>query len=78
MSDIVNSIGLIFDILGAIVLFKFGLPASINREGNSVLLLEGTDERMRAKADRYDQFGRLGLGALITGFTVQLVSNFLA
>lgn len=78
MSQIVNSIGLVLDIIGALLLFKFGLPAEISRSG-SVGWTEIEPERTRMvdEARHYDRMGHLGLGLLIAGFLVQLVGNLL-
>jgi len=35
----VNGFGLIFDIAGAVLLFKFGLPADVRRSGHSSLVI---------------------------------------
>jgi len=76
-SKVVNSIGLVLDISGAILLFKFGLPEDVRREGQSYLLLESTDEDQIAKGKRYDRYGKLGVALLVSGFFFQFVSNFL-
>jgi hypothetical protein len=39
--------------------------------------MEETDEAEIAKAKRYDARARWGIGLLIGGFVLQLVSNFL-
>jgi hypothetical protein len=77
MTQIVDSIGLCLDILGAIFLFLFGLPAAINREGHNYLVLESTDEEMKGKAALFERFAKLGPVFLIAGFAAQLLSNFL-
>jgi hypothetical protein len=74
---ILNSIGLVFDIAGVVLLFKFGLPEEISRTGSSALLIEERDETEVRRARLYDRLGGLGLGLLILGFVVQLVSNLL-
>jgi len=77
LSKLVNSIGLILDILGALLIFRFGLPEKISRTGSSALLLEGTDEAEIEKAKCFDRITRLGIGLLIAGFALQLISNLL-
>ncbi len=39
-----NSLGLVLDIFGVILLFKFGLPESISREGHDYLITEQVNE----------------------------------
>jgi hypothetical protein len=67
-ANVVNSIGLLADIAGAVLLWKYGLPEALSREGHSYLILEQTDEAEKAKAARYDWWSRIGLGLLIAGF----------
>ncbi len=55
----VNSIGLLFDIAGVVLLYNFGLPENVSRSGTSALLHEGTDLAEVAKAAKYDRFARL-------------------
>jgi len=43
MSNLINSIGLIFDLIGVILLYFFGLPNKIDPEGNIPLLAEQVD-----------------------------------
>jgi hypothetical protein len=73
----VNSIGLVLDICGAILLWKYGLPESISREGHQYIVLGQKDEAEAAKAKTYDRWSKLGLSLLILGFVLQLVSNFI-
>lgn len=71
----INDIGLLLDIIGAILLFKFGLPASISREGHIHLITEQVDEEEKKKGKLYDKWGKIGLGLLVIGFIFQLISN---
>jgi hypothetical protein len=76
LAPIINSVGLVLDIAGAILIMIFGLPAKIDREGHRGLLLEGTDHEQIAKAKRYDRRTRIGLVCLVIGFLFQLLSNW--
>ncbi len=76
-SNIVNSLGLILDILGAVLIFIFGLPAKIDRDGHGFLIIESDNQEEKAKAKKYDCYSALGLCLLIVGFVLQLISNFL-
>jgi hypothetical protein len=75
--SIVNSIGLAFDIAGAILVWRYGLPEPISREGQITIIAEQTDPLEKRKAERYDCAARFGIGLLIFGFALQLLSNFL-
>ena len=74
---LINSIGLILDITGAILLWRFGLPEALSREGHIGLALEQTDTQEIAKAKAYDRWAKVGLASLVAGFIGQLVSNFI-
>lgn len=76
IADWINSLGLLMDIVGAVLLWKYGLPEALSREGHSCLILEQVDETEKAKAASYDRWSRAGLGLLIAGFALQLISNF--
>lgn len=73
----INSVGLVLDICGAVLLWKYGLPEAISREGHQYIVLEQKDEAEAEKAKAYDFWSKLGLGLLIFGFVLQLVSNFI-
>jgi len=40
---VINSAGLILDILGAILIFVFSIPSKIDRDGHNYLILESED-----------------------------------
>jgi len=77
LSDAINSLGLILDILGVLLLWRFGLPPRVNRGGASYLMLEGIDQDELKREARYDFRSRMGLLLVGLGFALQLVSNFL-
>lgn len=77
LPKIVNSIGLIFDIIGAILLWKYGLPEPISKTGAVYIIAEQTDEVEKELANRYDQYANAGIGLLILGFVLQLISNLI-
>ncbi len=76
-SNLINSIGLFLDIVAVWVIWYYGLPEPISRSGAVCLVTEETDEVEKAKAKLYDQMARWGIGLVIVGFGLQLVSNFL-
>lgn len=82
-SKIINSIGLLCDIAGAIIIFKFGLPPAIekNRTGH-IDIIDGsgfnTNRQNEIDEDnKYKKWNKIGLILLILGFVLQLVSNFI-
>ena len=68
-------IGLILDITGAVLIFKYGLPEEISRNGNSYRISEQDDSYEKEKAKKYDKVSKLGFRLLILGFILQLISS---
>lgn len=69
-----TDLGLILDILGAVLLFLFGLAPKISRDGTIFLSL-GESQSERSKARLYDRLATLGIILLFLGFTFQLLGN---
>lgn len=72
---LINSFGLGLDIIGVIILFKYGLPSDVNRGGAVVKIVSGSQEIPKYK--KYLRWAYFGLSLLVLGFVLQLVSNFL-
>ena len=73
--SIVNDLGLIIDIAGALLLFKYGLPADIDRNGHTYRITSEIDHDEVRKGQLYDRRGKAGLVMLVIGFALQLISN---
>ncbi len=73
----VNSFGLILDVVGFVLLFRFALPQELSRTGAQHLTAEEDDPAEAAKAARYDRISRWALALVVAGFLLQLVSNYL-
>ena len=77
VASVVNSVGLLLDIVGVVLLFRYGLPpAGVSRTGADVLTWGGGPEA-RKKGRRYVCLSWVALGCLVTGFALQIVSNLL-
>jgi hypothetical protein len=74
---IVNSLGLLFGIIGSFLIWRFGLPASISRTGEMNIIAQQTDHEEIKLAKKYDFRSGVGFCLLIASFLFQLVSNFL-
>ncbi len=74
---LINSLGLIINIIGSLILLKFGLPNRISPEGHISLILEGVDQDEINKAKIYKRWSFIGIIFLIVGFVFQLASNFI-
>ena len=75
-----NSIGLAFDIIGVILLFFFGLAPDVSKPVQGTKIIwpgppVGKDEERRYK--RHWWFSHAGLGLLVIGFILQIISNWL-
>ena len=70
-----QTFGLISDITGAWLLFKFGLPRIVRSGGAQFLELSGIDEQAKAQEKTYDRLGNFGILLLIFGFALQLIPN---
>ena len=73
----INSIGLALDIVGVVLLFMFGLPSKVREGGVGYLVLEGSDEKEDRQFKRYQFSAWCGLGFLVLGFGLQIVSNLM-
>ena len=73
--NILNSVGLVFNIVGTLLVWRYGLPEPVNRDGAINIVAEQTDSSEARKAARYDCKARLGIGLLILGFALQLLSG---
>lgn len=75
LSATLNLIGLIWDIFGVGMVFKYGLPENISRGGKTYLATRQVDETEAALARQYDFWSRFGLAFLLAGFVMQAVAN---
>jgi hypothetical protein len=74
-SNILNSIGLILDIVGVLMLFKYGLPTDLNPKGYVYMAYEETDYKGIEKYKYYKKMSYLALTIVLIGFIVQIFSN---
>ena len=76
MSNLLNSIGLVLDIAGVVIIWRYGLPEPLSREGKTYLITGQVDETKKAKAERFDRLSKIGLALVLGGFLLQFVGNF--
>jgi hypothetical protein len=76
-ANYINSIGLLFDIAGVLVLFKYGLPSEVSKEGSIGIAFQGTDLDEVKKWKKYDCWSKFGLSIILIGFLLQLSSNWI-
>ena len=63
-------------LVGTILIFFFGLPPKIDRDGHSHLILEQEDQEEKKKAKRYLFMSYIGLILLAISFLLQLINSF--
>jgi hypothetical protein len=68
-------VGLVLDVIGAILIFKYGLPADVSRKGYTCIVAEEEDETEKAKAKMYDRCSKTGFNLLILGFVFQFIAS---
>ena len=70
-----DTVGLALNLVGAVIIFFFGLPPRVRESGARHLLLEGEDKEEIKKGKRYRTTSRLGLILLAIGFLLQLLEK---
>lgn len=76
--QILNIIGLLLDITGVIILFKYGLPADVNPYGHTYLIAEQEDDQEKIKAKKYKKLSRMALTLIIIGCLFQASSSVIS
>jgi hypothetical protein len=78
---VVGSIGLCLDILGVYLIWRYGLTGGVESERDAASRMESRDrerdERMARARARMDRYSARGIGLLILGFLLQLISNWI-
>ena len=69
-----SDLGLFADMVGAILLYLFGISPQLSRDG-SVMLSAGTSRTEKIKAQRYELFARLGMILVFFGFILQWIGD---
>lgn len=73
-SIIINSIGLIIDMIGALIIFVCSPSNFISFDGGN---MDGTPTKTELDKIRKERWLRRGLLTMVLGFIFQLASNFL-
>lgn len=76
ISHILSSIGLFLDASGAVMIFFFGIPDNIRKDGHGYLLLLKVHEDIKKKAKKYSFLSKIALTLIIIGFILQLIANW--
>jgi hypothetical protein len=76
-SKLVSSFGLILDIVGALIIFHYGLPQNIDRSGKVYIVTSEVDETEKSQANFFDRMSLFGISLLVLGFIMQGAGNWL-
>jgi hypothetical protein len=80
-SNILNIIGLSLDIIGVLMLFKYGLPPDISKDGSVLISMDfGTKEEKEkriSEGKKYTKLSYTALVFLVGGFISQLIANII-
>lgn len=75
---IINTLGLGLVIVGCLLLYRFGLPPSVDPSGAVHLILEQADNAEIAKGKRYRMWGRIGIALVGFGSCFQIWATWAA
>lgn len=73
MSAVLVTVGLGLDIVGVVMLSRYGLPPSDARRGGGITLLVGHDRRAEERAYLYEWRSRWALRLIVLGFVIQII-----
>jgi hypothetical protein len=74
--ETINTIGLVFDLIGVLLLFKYGLPSDISKEGVTTLSIGTVNNEEVNKWKKYSLWSKIGLVLISIGFILQIISNY--
>jgi hypothetical protein len=70
-----SPVGLVLDVIGAILIFNYGLPEEVSRTGAVYRIDEEEDADEKSKAKKYDKYSKCGFYLLILGFVLQFLAS---
>jgi hypothetical protein len=74
--ETISTIGLVLDLVGVLLLFKYGLPSDISKDGVTTLSIGTTNNKEIKKWKKYNLWSKIGLGFIFIGFILQIISNY--
>ena len=75
MGSHITTVGLVFDIIGVVILFYYGPPVgSVGLEGSETIVTEPDPERAKVARREY-RISKFGLVLLFVGFVLQVWGN---
>ena len=70
--EIVNTIGLLLDVFGVIIVFKYGWPQPVPYEIGYDDSPE--DQKEKRQAEWHTRYSLAGLGLIVGGFLIQIIA----
>lgn len=70
----INLLGLFFNLVGTVMIWRFGLPPSVDRHGRTYLITHEVDLSEIGRAKRMDLCSKIGMGSIVLGFALQLLA----
>lgn len=71
----ISFVGLSLDIIGVLLLWRFGIPPDIRRDGADVIVTGNTNEEEKNKGRLYDLVAHGALALIVLGFLLQAVGT---
>jgi hypothetical protein len=72
-----NIAGLVMNLIGVILLFRYGMPFRVRTEGASYQLREEVDQTAIAAERRYGVLGWVGLVLIVIGTGAQIAASLI-
>ena len=72
MVTVLNISGLVANLVGVIILFRFGMPFHVPSGGAIHIIIEQTDDTEIAKERIYKVWGYVGLALIVGGTALQI------
>lgn len=70
-----SSAGLLLDILGVLMLWRFGLPPDVRRYRTEFAMLERNDPHEIEITREYERLSRTAVALLVAGFVLQFIHS---
>jgi hypothetical protein len=72
-----NSFGLVLNLAGVLLLFRYGMPYRTRTDGMQSILLEKKDDNAIRVERMYGFYGWIGIVLIVTGTILQIAPNWL-
>jgi hypothetical protein len=77
VSAALNIVGLLMNLAGVILLFRYGMPYRVRTGGNQIRVVSGRTNQEIVKTEQlYEKLGFLGLVLIVLGTAAQVIAAF--